>query len=168
MSRLMITSDLHLGHKNVHKFRTKFATAEEHHNEVFENLATNIGKHDSVIFLGDIAFDIHWLEKIYFINCVKKTLVLGNHDTERLHILDLTSVFDSIHSMYSRRNMLFTHCPVHSGEFRGKKLNIHGHLHNRLVKDFFEATDTRYFNACLEHTDYKPISFAEILERIYD
>lgn len=31
MTRLMITSDLHLGHKNIHKFRTEFENAEHHH-----------------------------------------------------------------------------------------------------------------------------------------
>jgi calcineurin-like phosphoesterase family protein len=173
----MITSDLHLGHKNIHKFRNQFATAEEHHEFVFENLATNINKADSVIFLGDIAFDMKWLEKLYFINCRKKTLILGNHDTERLNMLDLTSVYDSIHSLFSKRNCWFSHCPIHPGEFRGRALNIHGHTHDRLVmkqtSDFVRGStiradnyDGRYFNACVENTDYKPISFSEILERI--
>ena len=109
----MITSDLHLGHKNIHKFRTQFSTAEEHHEFVFENFATNIKKADSIIFLGDIAFDMKWLERLHFIKCRKKTLILGNHDTERLNISDLTSVYDSIHSLYSKRNFWFSHCPIH-------------------------------------------------------
>lgn len=70
MTRIMITSDLHLGHKNIHKFRDA-KTAEAHHEFVFERLATSINKRDSVIFLGDIAFDQYWLNKIKSINCAK-------------------------------------------------------------------------------------------------
>ena len=82
MTRLMITSDLHLGHKNIHKFRTGFDSAEHHHEVMFENLAMNIQKRDSLILLGDIAFDKYWLEKIASIKCEKKLLICGNHDTE--------------------------------------------------------------------------------------
>lgn len=42
MTRLMITSDLHLGHKNIHKFRNDFACADDHHEFMFEQLACNV------------------------------------------------------------------------------------------------------------------------------
>ena len=166
MSRLMVTSDLHLGHKNIHKFRQQFSTPEEHHQVIFDNFASNINKRDSVILLGDIAFDAYWLAQIEKINCRKKTLILGNHDTEYCSMGHLMMAFDAIHSMYSKRSMLFTHCPIHRDQFRGKELNIHGHLHDKFVLDTcYPGVDLSYFNACVEHTDYKPISFSEILER---
>lgn len=166
MSKLLVTSDLHLGHNNIHKYRTQFATAQEHHEFVFDNLASNIGKQDSIIFLGDIAFDGYWLERISEIKCKKKTLVLGNHDTERLSMLDLVRRYDAIHAMLSKRNCWFTHCPMHPGEFRGRVLNIHGHLHDSVVTfGSPPETDINYFNACIEHTDYKPITFEDIMER---
>jgi len=172
MSRLMITSDLHLGHKNIHKFRPQFETAEDHHQVIFDNFASSINKADSVILLGDIAFDAYWLAKIAKINCRKKTLILGNHDTEKLTINTIVAMgaYDAIHSMYSKRNMWFTHCPIHEKQFRDKKLNIHGHLHNKIITRFdrpsgMDFAHDKYFNACVEHTDYKPISFSEILER---
>jgi len=170
MSRLMITSDLHLGHKNIHKFRTQFSSPEEHHEIIFENLATNIHKKDSVYFLGDIAFTNEWLERIEKINCVKKTLILGNHDTEKLKMGAIMMTFDSIHSLQKRRNCWLSHCPIHTSQFRGSKLNIHGHLHNDKVLALSPIwgdmrPDLTYFNACVEHTDYKPISFSEIIER---
>jgi len=174
----MMTSDLHLGHKNIHKFRDQFSTAEEHHEVVFDNFASNIKKSDSVFFLGDIAFDDHWLNRLSEVKCRKKTLILGNHDTERLSIVDIVNsgAYDAIHSLFSKRNCWFSHCPIHYGEFRGKELNIHGHLHDKKIRkmntiatDCIYVTmidDHMYFNACVEHTDYKPISFEEILERI--
>ena len=100
MSRLMITSDLHLGHSNINKFRP-FKSSEEHHEVVFDNLASNIGKRDSLILLGDIAFDEYWLKRLDQIKCAKKTLILGNHDTEKLPMKLVCNHYDVVHSLYS-------------------------------------------------------------------
>lgn len=161
----MITSDLHLGHNNIHKFRDGFCSAEHHHDVMFENLAMNIKKRDSLILLGDIAFDKYWLNEIKKIKCVKKTLILGNHDTENgIKFSDFAGVYDEVHSLYARRNVWFSHCPIHSHQFRGKILNIHGHLHGKLVRTELFDKDDRYLNACVEHTKYMPISFADLIE----
>lgn len=165
MTRLMITSDLHLGHKNIHKFRDWFFSADHHHDVMFENLAMNIKKRDSLILLGDIAFDKYWLNEIKKIKCVKKTLILGNHDTENgIKFSDFIGVYDEVHSLYAKRNIWFSHCPIHSSQFRGKILNIHGHLHGKMVLDSDSREDGRYLNACVEHTKYMPISFADLIE----
>lgn len=160
MTRLMITSDLHLGHLNICKFRTQFSTPEEHDNIVFENLATSVNKRDSLILLGDVAFTKYWLDKIKSINCAKKLLVCGNHDTEKgIKMRDLVKVYDDVVAMYSRRNYWFSHCPIHPAELRGRLGNIHGHGHQDVIDD------PRYFNVCLEHTNYKPISFADLINK---
>ena len=168
MSRLMITSDLHLGHSNINKFRP-FDTVEEHHEVVFDNLASNIGKRDSLLLLGDIAFNEYWLKRLDEIKCAKKTLILGNHDTEKLPMKLVCNHYDVVHSLYSKRNSWFSHCPIHPDHFRGKELNIHGHLHDDIIldyTDFVAMPDKRYFNACVEHTNYKPISYADIVESL--
>lgn len=160
MSKLYISSDLHLGHANICKFRPGFSSPEEHHETMFDNLATTVGKRDSVILLGDVAFDLYWLNRLLEINCQKLTLIVGNHDTEKLNMRDLASVYNEIHSMLARRNVWFTHCPIHPDEFRGKVANIHGHLHDKVIDD------PRYINACVEHHSYKPVTFAELMERV--
>ena len=174
MTRLMITSDLHLGHKNIHKFRLGFTSAEEHHEFMFEQLAMNIQKRDSLFLLGDIAFDKYWLNKLKEIKCVKKTLILGNHDTENgIKFSDFVGVYDDVHSLFSKRNIWFSHCPIHNSQFRRKTHNIHGHLHGKKVMvpcldddgnggHIFSKPSVHYINACVEHTDYKPISFADL------
>lgn len=175
----MITSDLHLGHKNIVKFRDGFSSEDHHHEVMFENLASSIQKRDSLILLGDIAFNKFWLEQIKSIKCVKKTLICGNHDTENgIKMRDLVEVYDDIHSLFSKRNVWFSHCPIHSSQFRGKAHNIHGHLHDNKVQKIgivegkvhpseIEAytDDNRYLNACVEHTNYKPISFADLIKK---
>jgi calcineurin-like phosphoesterase family protein len=108
MSKLLLTSDLHLGHKNILKFREGF-TSQEHHDEtLFENLASSINKRDSIIFLGDVAFSVEWLKRISLIKCEKKTLILGNHDLERkITMSDLMMTYDRIESLYSKRNVYY-------------------------------------------------------------
>ena len=173
MGKLLLSSDHHLGHKNNTKYRTQFSSAEEHHNFVFENLATNVGKRDTLYLLGDVAFDKYWLEKIKSIKCQHKKLILGNHCSEHNTIKELADAFDSVESLLSKRNVWFSHCPIHPQEMRGRLFNVHGHLHGNVVeRTVFEygnaigmAQDERYVNVCLEHTNYKPISFAEIMER---
>ena len=160
VSKLWITSDLHLGHKNICKYRKLFTDAEEHHNTMFENLATTVGKRDTLYLLGDIAFDKYWLNKIANINCNHKLLVCGNHDTERgINMRMLVEAYDNVMSLFSKRNIWFSHCPIHPQEIRGRLYNIHGHLHGNVVEG-----DSRYFNACVEHTNWKPILFSEIDE----
>ena len=166
MSRLLLTSDLHLGHENILKFRDGFSSQEDHDNTLFDNLASSVNKRDSIIFLGDIAFSIYWLKMIESIKCAKKTLILGNHDLERgINIEHLMMAYDRIESLYSKRNMYFSHCPIHPSQFRGKTHNIHGHLHNDVVE--IEAgniiyADSRYINICVEQTNYKPVAFKDI------
>lgn len=158
MSRLMITSDLHLGHRNICKYRKIFTSPEEHDEVVFDNLATSINKHDTLYLLGDIAFSKEWLNKIKSIKCRYKLLICGNHDTERgITMKDLVDTYDNVMALLSKRNYWFSHCPIHPQEIRGKLGVVHGHLHNQLVEG-----DDRYYNACLEHTNYKPISFEDL------
>lgn len=174
MSRLLLTSDLHLGHRNICKYRTQFSSAEEHHNTIFENVASNVGKRDTLYLLGDIAFDRYWLEKIKSIKCKYKLLVIGNHDTERgIMMKDLVEVYDDVKSLFTHKNIWISHCPIHPQELRGRFGNIHGHLHNQVVKSQvmdrwyrWVQEDSRYVNTCVEHTDYKPIPFTDIQEKL--
>lgn len=175
MSRFLITSDLHLGHKNAYKWRTQFDSPEHHDEYIFERLASNVNKRDTLVIVGDAAFTEFWNEQIGLIKCKKKVLIPGNHCTEYVHMSKLVESYDQIHALWSKKNCWFSHCPIHYQEMRGKILNIHGHLHaNQVWKEGWELDehniaigekcelDTRYFNVCLEHTDYKPIDFQEI------
>ncbi len=172
MSNLWLSSDLHLGHKNVLKFRPEFKTLEEHDQTILENLKMSVNKRDSLYLLGDVAFTEEMLMEIDEIKCVKKTLILGNHDTDQGIPFDvLVHVFNSIHALHSRRNVWFTHCPIHHQFLRGKKLVIHGHTHREIVQNpenHFGYTkmvaDPRYINVCVEQTDYKPITFNQVTE----
>lgn len=160
MSRLMLAADLHLGHKNITKFRTQFSSAEEHHEIVLENMKLSVNKADSLWLLGDIAFTKDWLVRLQEIKCRRKVLILGNHDLERgVKFHDLVGIYDEVHALVSHRNYWFSHAPIHESEIRGKLANIHGHIHSAAIDS------PHYQCVSLEHTDYKASSFEEVINR---
>lgn len=167
MSRLMISSDLHLGHKNICKYRKDFSSSEEHHEIIFDNLASNIHKRDTLYLLGDVAFDKYWLDKVSKIQCQHKKLICGNHDRDHHTMKELCEAFDSVECLLSKRNIWWSHCPIHPQEMRGRDFNIHGHLHHKIAEVGIRGEyvrDKRYINVCVEHTNYKPISFENLME----
>lgn len=164
MSRPVVSSDLHLGHKNIAKYRTMFKTADEHHWHVFNAHKATIKKNDTWYCLGDCVFTKEWLERLKEIKCRRKVLFLGNHCLENeVTMEDLLEVFDAVHSLQPHKcfghKMWFTHCPIHPDEIRGKDVVIHGHTHDYIVDDY------RFVNVCVEHTGWGVIPVEEALER---
>jgi calcineurin-like phosphoesterase family protein len=110
--------------------------------------------------MGDVAFTFEGLAKIKSLNVKSKVLILGNHDLERgIKIKHVAEVYDKVFSLHSRRHVWFTHCPIHPSEMRDRIGNIHGHKHDRVIND------PRYFNVCLERTEYKPVLFSQVVEQ---
>ena len=146
MSKMLITSDLHLGHKRIHKFRPQFETAKEHDEYVFERLASSINKRDTIYFLGDTAFSKEWLDKIGQLRCFHKVLICGNHDLERgLTMRDMVNTYDKVFAFLKKNHFWFSHCPIHPDELRYLHGNIHGHTHNH------EIENGRYINVFSSH-----------------
>lgn len=182
MTKRYITSDLHLGHKSSCKWRP-FESPEEHDEVVWDNLRSTVNKRDSIFFLGDIAFTPQWLKKIKELPCKSKVLILGNHDTDNKDCAKLLwESYDQVHSMLNYKGTILSHCPIHESEFRGKTLNVHGHLHEKVILTIktkkvrgdygywidkpYNEGNNRYFNVCLEHTEYKPLNFEIIKDFI--
>lgn len=157
MSKVWVCADLHLGHKNITKFRPQFATAEEHHETVLDNFLTTVGKRDKVFMLGDIVFKegIEYAAKLESL-AANLILVKGNHDA-----YDLWA--DSVQGLMTYKGAWLSHAPIHPQELDYRKqFNIHGHLHGGFIND------PRYFNVGLEHTNYRPILMADVLEQLLE
>ena len=163
MSRVWFTSDLHLGHNGVHRFRKEFYSDEVHHNVMFDNLATAVGKRDTIFMLGDMAFSKEWLLKIKDIVCQRKILVMGNHDLQKgydVTIHDIVDTYDVVQSLMNYKRTWLSHAPIHPEEIRNRLLNIHWHCH------YYKVDDPRYYNVCPEHHNWKPVLFTEIKEKM--
>lgn len=158
MSTVYFWSDLHLGHKNIHKFRTQFKDEQDHFEYIKSTWKATVNKHDKVFILGDCCFTLKALKE-FETWAGRKVLILGNHDTDRkLSMQDLMYYYDEIHSLYKHKEFWLSHCPIHSDELRGK-YNIHGHTHHHVIND------NRYINVCVEqHTS--PVSIDLLRKKI--
>lgn len=159
MANVFFCSDLHLGHKNIHKFRTDFESEEQHRDVIKENYHKVVTKRDKVFFLGDIAFTLEALEDVGTWVAHSKVLILGNHCRDKIPMQEIVKHFDEVYSLYKYKEFWLSHAPIHPAELRGK-YNLHGHVH------FATLEDTRYFNCCLENTEYRPIDLNGIRKRL--
>jgi len=55
-----------------------------------------------------------------------------------------------------------THIPIHYSCMNRWVVNIHGHLHGNYIM-YGDGLDKRYYNACVEHTNFRPKLLDEIL-----
>ena len=95
MANVWFTSDLHLGHKNIHKFRTDFESEEHHRAIIKENYHSVVTKRDKVFFLGDLAFQ-EALEDVSTWVAERKVLILGNHCTNNISMQEIVKHFDEV------------------------------------------------------------------------
>ena len=164
-----VTSDPHFGHQGVCEFLTDtgekvrpWDNAEEMNEELVRRHNSVVSNSDKVYYLGDIAFNKKNLSILDRLNG-KKVLIKGNHDQEKIQ--EYLKYFYDVRGVHVYKKFLMSHIPIHPdslGRFRG---NIHGHLHtNRLLLPSGEI-DTRYISACVECTDFTPISFEDLEQR---
>lgn len=170
MHKQFFISDTHFGHSNILKFTDKegklirgaiFSSIEEHDNTIIENINRKVRIQDKLYILGDVIFNKKLLSILDRINTKKKILIKGNHDLFQLK--DYLSYFKDIRSYKTipEEGIIFSHIPIHVGELQGRwKINCHGHLHQNVLED------KRYINLCAEHTNYAPVEFEEIKEKI--
>ncbi len=158
------TSDLHLGHKAIPKYRDRFESMEEH-DEFMLTKMEMLGKRDILYVLGDFLFDgphyDEYIQRIRKMKCRIK-LIFGNHDSLRLYEeinQKPKSPEGSIEiqlPLFSYKNTWITHCPIHPSEMRSRKGCIHGHMHLE------ELDDERYFNVNIDVNDYEFVLFDDI------
>ena len=151
------TSDFHLGHKVIIKYRPEFSSKIEH-DEYLLSLLEKLGKRDVVYMIGDFLFKSDefdgYLQRISKFK-VKIKLILGNHDNLELYKKCPENIQLQL-PMFSYKNMWISHCPIHPNELRNRIGNIHGHLHKEKLED------KRYFNVNIDVNNYNLVTLDEI------
>ena len=176
-----VISDHHLGHTNSwEKFTLSdgsplrpFTSTEEMNETMIERHNAKVKEQDTVYFLGDVVINKKYLELVKRMNG-RKILVRGNHDIFKDE--DYREVgFQQIHGVrVFVDKFILSHIPLHpdcvSERFR---VNVHGHLHANEVmswqvidEDIVYKPDPRYLCVCVEQTDFTPLHFDEVEERI--
>lgn len=155
------SSDFHLGHKVINKYRPQFESAQEHDEKVLD-MISKLQKRDILYVLGDFLFDSSYYKE--YLNRIKKMpvrikLVMGNHDNIELYKDCISSNIEIQLPLFSYKNMWISHCPIHEQELRNRDLNVHGHLHGAKINS------DRYFNVNLDNNNFNFVSFDEIKTR---
>lgn len=164
------TADLHLGHeKTCTTFKRPdgsplrpFANADEMDRELIARWNARVADDDRVYVLGDVVINRKFLSKLAALRG-KKTLVKGNHDIFALS--DYTAFFERIDGCIVWDKFVATHVPIHPDSLARFRGNVHGHLHANQVEEYDGSPACDYLCVSVEHTDFAPISHAELVTR---
>ena len=169
MSETFFIGDTHFGHKGIIQFSgtrpyRPFDTIEEHDAELIKRWNKVVGKNDRVFVLGDFCFGKRNLPIANELNGTKK-LIMGNHDCYAS--TDYLQYFEKLYGCCEYKGTILSHMPVHENQFPRYFMNIHGHMHEKVVmKGAWSPTlepDRRYFNCSAEQINLTPIPYDEIL-----
>lgn len=176
MNNIFFISDTHFNHANILKFKDEnenlirpFFSDVSHMNEIMINNWNSVVKpSDKIYHLGDLSLgNFSGLDLILPRLNGKKRLILGNHDLfDMKHYI---KYFDKIGSWRQfldfKKPFVCTHYPLHPGsfEYRGLVWNVHGHIHQNIVKNG-PAPDKRFINVCVEHINYTPVALEDLFK----
>jgi len=174
MADIFLVSDTHFGHFGVCKFTrndgvTKLRpwdSPEEMDEEMVKRWNETVRPNDKVYHLGDVVINRKALKIMHRLNG-DKVLIRGNHDIFRDE--EYREHFRELRAYHVMNGMILSHIPIHVDSLGRFGTNIHGHLHaSRVMKMWIRGPeiDTRYHCVCVEQTDYRPISFEDVIKRI--
>jgi calcineurin-like phosphoesterase family protein len=168
MSIVRFIADLHFSHTNM-AIRRGFSTVEEHDEHIITKWNSVVNKRDITYILGDITMEkstpYHLLDRL---NGTKK-VILGNHDKPS-HVPELLKYVNSVGGMVQYKGVVLTHGPIHPSELEYRfPLNIHGHIHDKVVvlDHWTNIPDQRYICVSCERIDYTPKTLDELKNILY-
>lgn len=138
-------SDPHFGDQEMMWLRKNYIGDDEQ----VARINSKVGKHDTLIILGDIG-DKEYLKKIH----AHIILILGNHDAGAT---TYEGYADEIYEgpLFISDRILLSHEPI----VYPYGLNIHGHDHSN-----WYIRDNNHLNVCAELIDYTPISLRKLIK----
>jgi calcineurin-like phosphoesterase family protein len=176
---VFVTADPHFGHKNLAEVFTledrvtparPFTSVEEMDETLVDRWNAVVRQTDKVYLLGDVAMGRPAIATLARLNGTK-VLVRGNHDTHRLK--DYAPYVKDVRACHVLSGLLLTHIPVHPATLRRFGVNVHGHEHHNLVREDGSIArvsdvpeDLRYLNVSVEQTNYTPVAWEVICERV--
>lgn len=177
MPSVFLVSDTHFGHLGVCRFLREdgtklrpFDDPNEMDEEMVKRWNETVKPTDKVYHLGDVVINRKALKILHRLNG-DKVLIKGNHDIFKP--TDYAPFFRDVRAYHVMNGMILSHIPVHPESLNRFGCNVHGHLHYNRVKipaKFIHAEkqiiDPRYFCVCVEHTDYRPILFEDVIKKI--
>ena len=181
MSKVYITSDLHLSHGNILKYspwaRGHFQDVSEMNEAIVSNINSMVTDEDILIIVGDISFGNHdsTAEFLKRINGQKK-LVWGNHDAKfresvQFHtqkkLMGVVWTGDYLefdHKFQDKKyKIVVSHYPFltwnrsHHGS-----INCHGHCHSHHDSRYLQGPNVRQIDIGMDGNFMKPHDMDDI------
>lgn len=168
-----VYSDPHFYHHNIVNFNKDDGTklrpwddAEQMTEDMIRWYNELVDHQDRVYILGDVAFTTAHMQRVVSRLKGRKVLVPGNHDPVKMR--KYFDLFDDVRGYVVKKGFVMSHMPIHEQSLSRWQLNIHGHLHNNTVKENIKhpdgPDDKRYYCACVERTNFRPILLDTILK----
>jgi len=159
-NRIFVISDLHLGHYNIIRYCNRpFNSLNDMNNTLINNWNSTISKHDTVYFLGDLAYGKN-SSTDYWLKRLNGNIIFfrGNHDAS-----DNIRFIDSKIVTFESTKFFLTHNPADvPSNWNG--WIIHGHAHNNMPMINYQ---NKSINVSVEVTNYKPVDIRTILRLIH-
>ena len=172
MSKIFLTSDLHLGHNKEFLYKPRgYDSIIEHDKQLIQNWNSIITDDDIVYILGDLMLGNNDYGASTFNHlCGMKHIILGNHDTDiRIAFYsDLRGVIDIKYAdmiKYGKYHFYVSHYPTILKNFDepSRVIGLHGHTHS---PDKFQYIQNYSYNVALDAHNNFPIELNEILNDI--
>ena len=165
-----LCADLHLGHKKLVEFDERmrgtqrpFGHIDDHDSTIIKNINNACSSADTLYVLGDVTVNSKHLYLLRQINC-NMHLIKGNHDVADPQMY--LKHFYQISGCRVFEKFIATHIPIHPREIPRFNVNVHGHLHDQVVKCNDGSVDPNYICVSMEQINYTPISLEAIESRI--
>jgi calcineurin-like phosphoesterase family protein len=126
---------------------------------LIKNWNSVVGHNDKVYHLGDVTMNAKSLDLLYNLNGTK-ILIKGNHDTQALKYY--LPHFKDIRATHELEGLILSHIPLHESQTRRYSGNVHGHLHEKNLKQLW------YRNVSVEQINYTPIALDQVLQDFRD
>lgn len=167
MANIYVVSDTHFNHRLMINFAKRpFKSTAEMNMKLIKNWNDVVSKKDIVIIIGDFAKgNFFFYRKLLKELNGKKILIKGNHDymfrLRKLNKTNAIKIYKKIRINIGGKSVLFTHKPLCFRE-NFFHINIHGHYHRKLLPS--ELPKGKYWNAAVDHNEFKPKLLGEILK----
>lgn len=156
---VLITSDLHFGHKKILEFAPKtrpFASIDEMDEALIKEWNEKVGEYDYIIILGDFSFygEQKTKEILARLNG-KKIFVLGNHDkvlrfhlsAQDLQTFNIVGMYDYLEITVDGHVVCLSHYPMITWNRRHYgSIQFFGHCHGSLPEQPGRQMDVGYDN----------------------
>lgn len=175
--RTWVYSDPHFYHKNIVTFTNydgskvrPWDCAQQMTEDMIQWYNELVDDKDRVYILGDVAFTNKHMHSAVSRLKGRKVLVPGNHEPTKMR--QYFDLFDDVRGYVVKKGFIMSHIPIHEQSLSRWKLNIHGHLHGNQISatrhdeglETDRTIDSRYYCACVEHTNFRPILLDTILK----